>query len=553
MESNCIPYTRVPKSSAFFLDYLYHFERVAPFYSGSPFDIQSYRRAASELEALKQDRAALVQILERQNKGFGGAEAAFANIRRLNDPATFAVVTGQQVGLLSGPAFTLYKALTAVRLAQWLSEQGLPCVPIFWLATEDHDLDEVAHTAVFDRDYNLVPLTDPGHRTAPRCSVGYVKLTSEITTALERLKAVLSEAQPTSEESEASERLLQDLRTTYQSGATWGQGFGAFMAKLFSRWGVVLLDPLDEALHRLGARVYSQALTQAGELRARLRERSERLIAAGYHAQVHVGEDATMLFVARDGNRIALQEDSGTFSLDGADKIPAADLAALVKNRPLDFSPNALLRPIVQDLLLPTVSYVAGPSELAYLGQSQAVYAQFGRLLPVVFPRAGFTLVDRHTQKLLEKYRLNVADVWEGEEHLNRKIVAAAFAEGWSERLEESERDLARSLERLRNDIEKLDPTLLDTLKHTEEKMKYQMDRLRGKITRAALGRSELLARHAQALLRFLTPRKELQEREVSGAYFLGRAGYELLDHLLAQIQTRCFDHQVVQIESSGH
>ena len=223
MESNCIPYTRVPKSSAFFLDYLYHFERVAPFYSGSPFDIQSYRRAASELEALKQDRAALVQILERQNKGFGGAEAAFANIRRLNDPATFAVVTGQQVGLLSGPAFTLYKALTAVRLAQWLSEQGLPCVPIFWLATEDHDLDEVAHTAVFDRDYNLVPLTDPGHRTAPRCSVGYVKLTSEITTALERLKAVLSEAQPTSEESEASERLLQDLRSTYESGAPWGQ------------------------------------------------------------------------------------------------------------------------------------------------------------------------------------------------------------------------------------------------------------------------------------------------------------------------------------------
>ena len=159
---------------------------------------------------------------------------------------------------------------------------------------------------------------------------------------------------------------------------------------------------------------------------------------------------------------------------------------------------------------------------------------------------AGFTLVDSRTQRLLEKYRLSVEDVWLGEEHLSGRIAAAGLAEGWSERFAQSERDLAQLLDRLHQDIEKLDPTLVDTLQHVNEKMTYQMERLKGKLTRAALGRSELLRRHEQALLRFLTPHKDLQERRVGGIYFLGRAGYDLLDRLLAKTQTPCTDHHVL-------
>jgi uncharacterized protein YllA (UPF0747 family) len=209
-----------------------------------------------------------------------------------------------------------------------------------------------------------------------------------------------------------------------------------------------------------------------------------------------------------------------------------------------------LLRPIVQDSLLPTVAYVAGPAELAYLGQAHAIYPIFDRTMPVIFPRAGFTLVDRRVRRLMEKYRLGLEDVWKGEDHLSRKIAAAGFseggAEGWAERFDQTQEDLQKNLERLRKDVERLDPTLLDALKHTEEKIAYQMDRLKGKLSRAALERSGLLARHQQTLLRFLMPRKNLQEREVSGVYFLGCAGYELLDRLLGQIQTRSSDHQVV-------
>ena len=539
MEYTTLPYSRVPKSSTLYLDYLYHFDRVAPFFSGSPFAISSYKAVAERLRVVDRNRGEVSEILTRQNQGFESGEATFESIRRLAKPGTLAVVTGQQVGLLSGPAFTLYKALTAVRLAQWLSEQGLPTVPVFWLATEDHDLEEVSWVATLDEEYNLVALRDPGERPAPHSSVGSVRLSHEIHPTLDRLEALLPPG-------ESREHLLRDLRAAYVPGAMWGHAFGRLMARLFGRWGVVLVDPLDDSIHRLTAHVYRLALSESLGIHESLQQRSRDLIRTGYHAQVHVAEDSTLVFWARDGNRRPLHRRDGGFVLDESEKVSLEQLRRDLETQPLTFSASALLRPVVQDVLLPTVAYVAGPSELAYHGQAQVLYPFFGRPQPVVFPRAGFTLADPRIQRLLEKYRLAVEDVWQGEEHLRRKVAAAGFAEGWSERLDQSERDLTGLLERLRRDIQMLDPTLLDTLKHAEEKMRYQMERLRGKVSRAALQRSEVLLRHAQSLTRFLLPNRELQEREVSGVYFLACAGYDLLDRLLAQIRIDASDHQIV-------
>jgi len=540
MTATCIPYTHVPHSSALLTDYLYHFDRVSHFYNGSPYDSRSYQAVAAQMSKFATARGEIADVLARQNRAFGCSEPTLANIQRLSEPETFAVVTGQQVGLFSGPAFTLYKALTTVRLAQSLSEQGLPCVPVFWLATEDHDLDEVSAGATFDEEYNLLPLRDSGNRPSPRSPVGEVRHTAEISVALSQIETVLPEG-------ESRSRLLQDLRECYVPGAAWGDSFARFMTRLFGRWGVILMDPLDEFVHQLSSEVYQQALGRAAELRAGVLESSRALVQRGYHAQVHVAEDSTLVFVARHGDRLALHQRDGKFFIDGSEEISLSKLQSLLAERPLDFSPNVLLRPLIQDSLLPTLAYVAGPSELAYLGQAQSLYQALGRPQPVIFPRAAFTLLDSRTDRLMEKYKLGIEDVWQGDEHLSQKIAAGGFAEGWSERFDQSERELEQLLDRLQGDIEKLDPTLLDTLQHSKEKMKYQMERLRGKLTRAALGRSDLLARHVQALSRFLLPHKDLQERRVGGAYFLGRAGYELLDRLLAQIQVRCSDHQTLK------
>ena len=507
MTSTILPYQLVPHSSALFVDYLYHFDRVSGFYNAPPYLFSSYKTVASQLLRFERNRGELCAILLRQNKAFGCGEATLENVQKLSQAGCFAVVTGQQVGLFSGPAFTIFKVLTAVRLANYLNEQGVPAVPVFWLATEDHDLAEVAEVATLDDEYNLISLADHGDSPSPRSPVGNVRLTQESTEALARLEACLPSGP-------ARDGLLQDLRETYTPGATWVEAFGRFMTRLLSRWGVILLNPLDPGVHHLSAEVYSQALERAPELRAKVQERSQLLLRSGYHAQVKVTEDSTLVFVTREGNRLPIHLHDGDYLVEGTQKILIEGLRSQLADDPLAFSPNVLLRPLVQDTLLPTIAYIAGPSELAYLAQAQVLYE----------------------------------DVWLGEEHLSGKIAAVGLAEGWSERFEQAQQDMAGLLTRLRGDIERLDPTLLEALQHTQEKILYQMDRLRGKVNRAGLARSELFSRHAQALTRFLMPQKDLQERRVGGAYFLGRAGYELLDRLLAQIKTDSPGHQVVNL-----
>ena len=216
MTATCIPYTQVPHSSALLTDYLYHYDRVSHFYSGSPYDPRSYQAVAAQIRKSAPDRGELAEILARQNRAFGCSEPTMANIQRLSEPGTFAIVTGQQVGLFSGPAFTLYKALTTVRLAQSLTEQGLPCVPVFWLATEDHDLEEVSQVTTLDEEFNVVPLRDSGNRPSPRSPVGEVRHTAEIVAALDQLETVLPDG-------ESRSLLLKDLRECYVPGATWGR------------------------------------------------------------------------------------------------------------------------------------------------------------------------------------------------------------------------------------------------------------------------------------------------------------------------------------------
>ena len=329
-----------------------------------------------------------------------------------------AIVSGQQVGLFSGPSYTIYKALTALRLAEELNSAGTPAVAIFWLATEDHDLAEINHCFWPSRDaFEKIelPTADYEGRRA-----GEVPLGDAVVDAVARAAAKL--------EGPAADEIRSALAASYQPSETYGSAFGKLLARLFAGRGLILLDPISEGLHRLAEPLYRAALERQSDLNPRLLARSRELESAGYHAQVKVTEDSVPLFLNLDGKRVPLRARNGDFAA-GRRSFSFSALSELLAASPLDFSPNALLRPVVQDSLLSTAAYVAGPAEVAYFAQASVYYAALLGRMPVILPRASFTLVNAHTVRLLRKYDLQFSDLLRGPAGLREKMEGSAFAQ----------------------------------------------------------------------------------------------------------------------------
>ncbi|MFQ5778865.1 MAG: bacillithiol biosynthesis cysteine-adding enzyme BshC, partial [Terriglobia bacterium] len=360
MESHCLSFAEIPHSTPLFLAYVYHYARVSAFYRYDPFDPASFRAAAGQVELEPGRRRQVAQVLAEQCQRFGAGPQSEENIARLRDAETVAVVTGQQTGLFGGPAYSIYKALTAVHLAEKLTREGTPAVPVFWLASEDHDFQEVNHTLFLDNGGRCLALHDSSspHEGAP---VGQIAFSPSIDALRQRAVRLW----PAEARSEA-----ESLLSGYAPGANYADAFGRLLQRLLSARGLIVLDPAHPTLHALSRPLFRRALEQAEGLRARLRVRDRELSRAGYHAQVRLRDNATLLFLNLNGRRSPLRRRSQGFFLPGPGERSLASLLEELEDTPERFSANALLRPLIQDFLLPTVAYVAGPAEVAYYAQA---------------------------------------------------------------------------------------------------------------------------------------------------------------------------------------
>lgn len=539
VKAQCLPFAQIPHTTRLFIDYLAYAPEVRPFYPRSPQFEEWVREEKPAARYDAQRRARVADALERQNRLWGASETTLANIQRLRGGAS-AVLTGQQVGLFGGPMFALYKALTAVKLADQATAAGVEAIPIFWLATNDHDLAEVNHISLagLDGQLRIFATSSQGVPSAP---VGTVALNEEI-------KAVIGEAVELLGDSEVS----TFLRDSYRPGDTLGSAFARLYAKLFAKWGVVLLDPCQPDIQSIAQPMYAAAIERAEELDSELLSRGKALEAAGYHQQAKVTSSSTLLFTMKDGARIAIHRrmngnGAGEFMI-GEEKLSKNEMLRRIQEAPQDFSPNVLLRPIVQDYLLPTLAYTGGSAEVAYFAQVGVVYeALLGHITPVV-PRFTATLVEPKEERLLEKYKIGFADVLRGPDELRQGLARRTLPEDVDAAFEGANQALEESIATLRRALTVLDPTLVDALTGAQSKMTYQLSRLQGQAARAQLQKSEVLGRHASQLSNSLFPDKILQERQIGGLSFLARHGLGLLDDLYGVIHTDCHDHQVVTL-----
>ena len=520
MEPACIRHTDLPGTTRLFADFTYHFDRVARFYRHNPHDPASLDAAAREIDYPDARRAAMVDALRAQN---GESESR----RRLAAPGTVAVVTGQQVGLFSGPAYTIYKAITAASLAQQLTARGIPAVPVFWLATEDHDFAEVNHVWVFDSSHRPVQLSvdangDSGN--ARQRPVGGIALDRPPVDELARMFAGFPHG----------DEVVEAVREAYRPGATMGAAFRTLLGGLLHKLGLLFLDPLDPAVRKIGAPIVADALSAAGDLKAQLIERSRELVAAGYHAQVHLEEKTSLFFLLENGERVPLRRKDSEF---GA-----------LRDRAAEISPNALLRPVVQDYLLPTVAYIGGPAELAYLAQSEVIYHRLLGRMPVVTSRNSFTLVEPRAEKLLDRYRLTVAGACVDEEHLKDRIARALVPDEVQRAFAEAAGGVQGNLDTLGNQLEQFDHTLAAALQKSRGKILYQLEKTRRKIERESLRRDQRAAADAAYLNALLFPHRHLQERFYSILPFVAEHGPDLIDALYVASQVDCPDHRLLTV-----
>jgi bacillithiol synthase len=527
----CIPFAAVPHSTPLFLDFLNHSSKVSPYYPHKPIveDVAAYARG---LQYPNDRRAAVAEILERQNKSFGSSPATLASITRLRRGAV-AVISGQQVGLFGGPLYSVLKAVSAIQMAKDLTNRGVDAVPVFWLATEDHDLAEVNHTFVCaDGALKKLASTSKGKNDAP---VGDVRFGDEITVLAEEFAGKLSD-----------QSLAAIVRESYRSGETFGSAFGKMFARLFEQYGLILLDPLDSELHKLAAPLLRSAAEQAHELDVALLARGKQLRADGYHEQVKVTESSTLLFSLRNGQRSVIQVAGDDFML-GAQKVPRAELLKEVSEHPELFSANVLLRPVMQDYLLPTAVYFGGAAEVAYFAQVAVVYEKLlGRITPVM-PRFSATVLSAGHQRLLQKYRLGMPDLFHGTEELQEKLAATALAAPLQHELAAASDAIREHIAKLQGHLKSLDPTLVDAAARSGRKMQYQLSKIGRKAARAEARRNADLVSDASEILCELFPEKDLQERTLPGVYFVAKHP-GLIDALLALAGEYCPGHHLVKL-----
>src|SRR5579859_491487 len=532
-----IPFRRLPHQPKLFVRLIDDYSSVKQFYAHPP-NLEAVKQVAASLDYPAERRREVAAILGEQNSAWGASAATRSHLERLGRGAV-AVVSGQQVGLFGGPAYAVYKALTAIRVAEELSQAGIPAVPIFWMATEDHDLDEVRHVSWFDSG-KLVKFELPADALAAGQPVGRVQLGPAILENVKNAAELLS--------GPGSETLSQILRQSYQPGDTYGSAFGKLFAQMFAEQGLILLDPLDARLHRVAAPLYKKAIEDRDVLNEKLLQRGKELESAGYDVQVKVTARSTLLFTIRDGVRQPVVA-SNSHLQSGDASWTREEALRLADASPETFSANALFRPVVQDYLLPTAAYLGGPAEIAYFAQSSVIYAHMLGRMPVILPRAGFTILDAKAEKLLQKYGLCIENLWAGPQELRRKMESVSVPDGLAENFDRDKAQVESTLAELGAQIEKLDATLAGAVDTARNKISFQLEKLRRKTGRSLDKKSGLLAEHERFLENLLYPDKQLQSRELCFLPFLARWGMEGLSELQKLSGSASLgEHRIVRI-----
>lgn len=523
-------------------DYAYNFSRVSRLFAGDPQSPEAWRDAVARSHRHPRKPEEISRVIAGQQERRGAPPEARAAGALLANPLTVAVVTGQQAGAFGGPLFTLLKAVTAIQLARKAAaEQGCPAVAVFWVDAEDHDWEEVSSCTVLDETFQPRTVTLAPPEGAGELPVAALTLDGRIEQAPAALEAALAN-------SDFKSSVLEAVRAAWKPGAGMADAFAQWLETVLGRFGLIVFDSSDKAAKPLTRDVFIRELTDPGRTAALATSAGDALAALGHQPQVTPNPDSVSLFHL-NGERRPIRRQGDRFAV-GDDSYSADALLEEARTHPDRFSPNVLLRPIVQDTLFPTIAYVPGPSELAYLGQLGGVYEHFGIPMPLMYPRATATLIDAAAARFLAKYEheLPIEELQPHDESALNRLLHSQLPAEVEQSLTDAEASIRRTMQRVIEAMPAFDPTLAGAAKTTLGRMEHDLRGLQSKVIQAAKRRDETLRRQYTRAQAQIFPLGQPQERTLGVVFFLNRYGPALVERLLAELPLDLGKHWVIVI-----
>lgn len=531
---------QIPGVSTLVQDFFEDFEKVRPFYGHHFREWDDFKLQCKLMTSRPLDRSTLTAVLEKQNHAWGCDRATIDNIKKLNSDQSCVVVTGQQVGLFSGPLYTIYKSITAIKLAQQLSDQlATDVIPVFWMASEDHDFEEVNHIHLLDNQNRISEIRYPLNDIGLKIPAAKRFFTNDVDKCILKLDE-------STHESEFKKTILSDLGDAYQTGLSFSDGFGIWMTRLFKSYGLVFIDASHPDLKSMGRKIFSQEIADDSPSTKAAMQTSEELNRSQYHQQIPLRESIYNLFLM-DEERHAIKYQNGDLHINGI-VLSKSELLKQVEKEPHLFSPNALLRPLYQDSILPTVAYIGGPGEIAYFAQMKSMYESFDLPVPVIYPRKFGTLLDKKVTQILSRFQLKMVDLWHRSDQVIYDITKQQIPKNLDGSLKDVSSQLIENFQKLKIDLENFEPTLGNSADTALGKINHQIQFLEKKIHQASKKRNEIITRQLHKAKDSVYPNHHLQERLFNITPYLIKYGYGFIETLFEKIDINNYHHQVIEI-----
>ncbi|MCX6135692.1 MAG: bacillithiol biosynthesis cysteine-adding enzyme BshC [Ignavibacteriales bacterium] len=530
--------------SSLFVDYLGDFRSVEKFYGGDFRNEAHWKTLLRKVSERPIDRSSLVQILGTQNRNFHCGVRTLANIDALLNDNTVAVVTGQQVGLFTGPVYTILKTLTTLKLVESLSQQypEYNFVPVFWLEGEDHDIAEVNSIKVLSVSNDIQEFRYEMKRASDDQNLGAVgKIEFD-----ESIDSIFDNLEQSLIQTEFKSKVLELFRMAYQKGMTFNRAFVHLMNVLLENSGLVFLDPNDNEVKKLLAPLFQRELAETPKFCQLVIDQSAEL-EKQYHAQIK--PKSLNLFFFHHGGRYLLEPRPDGYSLKGTRQhLTKEFVTEAAKQTPQLFSPNVVLRPICQDWLLPTLAYVAGPAEVAYFGQLRSLYEAVNIPMPIIYPRASATILEEKADKVLERFSISLVDIYRDVEIVKEKVAAQVSDLNLDEVFGGTFASVQEAFEGIAQVLQRIDPTLNGALENVSRKTTVNIEGLKERAVAAQKRQHEVSLRQIDKVSNLVFPQGNYQERELNVVYFLNKYGPEFLRWLYGELKIDLFKHQVIRL-----